>query len=242
LHAYIDGELDADGRAAFEEHLRACPDCTRELEMQQSLRTALRDGLLRYRPPDSLPSRVQRQLRREASPATAIIRRWQGVAAAVLLLGLGLSGWAIALVLRTPSADLLLAREVAASHARSLLAEHLVDVNSTDRHTVKPWFQGRIDFAPPVPDFADQGFRLVGGRLDDLDGRTAAALVYRRRRHVINLFVWPERDGGKLAERTAHERGYNIVFWTQSGLNFAAVSDVNLEELRQFVQLVRAAP
>ena len=239
LPAYFDGELDADRRAEFEEHLRECPDCAREIEAQHQLRAALSDDAFRHRPPASLSAHVRAALRREDSRPSARRRLLWAAAAAVLLVGVGLSAWGVVLASRTPSADLLLAREVAASHARSLLAEHLLDVASSDRHTVKPWFQGRIDFAPPVPDFAGQGFRLVGGRLDDLAGRTAAALVYRRRQHVINLFVWPARGGEEVAERTTQERGYHLVFWSRAGLNYAAVSDLNPDELKEFTRLVR---
>jgi anti-sigma factor RsiW len=238
LTAYFDGELDAAGVGAFEDHLSACPDCAHELEALQGLRAALRDSSLRHRPPASLEDRV-RKTNRPVRPLSATGRRWTiwlataaGLAAAVLF------GASLTLFLRTPTADDRLAAEVTAGHARSMLADHLFDVASSDQHTVKPWFQGRADFSPPVSDFKDKGFPLAGGRLDFLDGRTAAALVYRRRQHVINLFVWPA-VGGESGTITMSRRGYNLVHWTDAGLTFWAVSDLNADELREFAALVR---
>lgn len=238
LTAYFDGELDAARGRAFEDHLTACPDCSRELTALRELRDALKDPTLRHLPPPGLADRVRTTIRTLAAqpvsrrPWAARFAAAAAIAAAVLL-GAGLT-----LFLRMPSADDRLATEVVANHARSLLAEHLVDVASTDRHTVKPWFQGRTDFAPPVIDLAEHGFALVGGRLDVLDGRTVAALVYRRRQHVINLFVWPTDDrAGEVKESSL--RGYQMVRWTDSGLRFWAVSDLNAGELAEFAQLVQ---
>src|SRR5262249_21699698 len=123
--------------------------------------------------------------------------------------------------------------------ARSLLADHLLDMPSSDRHTVKPWFQGRLDFAPPVADLADRGFPLAGGRLDDLDGRTGAALVYHPRQPRINLFGWPAPHGTDTPLRTASHGGYHLAHWTRAGLNFWVVSDLNADELGEFARLVR---
>jgi anti-sigma factor RsiW len=224
LHAYFDGELDLVRSLEFEEHLKTCPACASDLGEQQALRQALRSPDLYEAAPESLRVRV-----RPAAP-TVIRRRpileWLAVAAAIVLvvfLGLKIS----------PRNDLL-AQEVVASHIRSLQPGHLYDVESTDQHTVKPWFDGRLDFAPPVRDLADQGFPLVGGRLDYLNNRNVAALVYHRQKHLINVFVWPE------AVQFPHDQtiqGYNLIFWKHDGMSLCAVSDLNMTELRQFTQL-----
>ena len=133
----------------------------------------------------------------------------------------------------------VVAREVLTSHLRSLMPGHLMDVVSTDQHTVKPWFDGRIDFSPPVNDFAANGFRLIGGRLDYLDGRPAAALVYQRRKHIVNVFVWPAADGSQSAvESTAHD-GYNLLHWRRGGMNYWMASDLNAQEMGDFAHLLR---
>ena len=133
----------------------------------------------------------------------------------------------------------VVAREVLTSHLRSLMPGHLMDVISTDQHTVKPWFNGRVDFSPPVNDFAADGFRLVGGRLDYLDGRPVAALVYQRRKHIVNVFVWPAVDGSQSAvEITAHD-GYNLLHWRRGGMNYWMASDLNAQEMGDFAHLLR---
>jgi anti-sigma factor RsiW len=236
LPAYFDGELDADRVPAFEQHLAACPECARELETLQELRGALQDPSFRHEPPPHLTRRVRSVLTPRVAPRRLVI----GLAAATILAAVGVAGSGVILSMRTPAAEDRLALEVAAGHARSLLAEHLLDVASSDRHTVKPWFQGRIDFAPPVKDLGEHGFALAGGRLDFVDGRTAAALIYRRRQHVINLFIWPAADGRDSAARGLSRRGYQLTHWVAAGLNFWAVSDLNAAELDEFARLVRA--
>ncbi|MGZ6175913.1 MAG: anti-sigma factor family protein, partial [Candidatus Binataceae bacterium] len=134
----------------------------------------------------------------------------------------------------------VIAREVLTSHLRSLMPGHLMDVVSTDQHTVKPWFDGRVDFSPPVADFAAAGFRLIGGRLDYLDGRPVAVLVYQRRKHIVNVFVWPSPDGSQSAiENTTHD-GYNLLHWRRGGMNYWMASDLNAQEMSDFAGLLRA--
>jgi len=203
------------------------------------LRTALQDESFRFRPPTALAGKIQTGLSAERTIRIAPRRpRTTWFAAASVLIGIGLAGAGMTLILRTPSADDRMIAEVAAGHARSLLADHLFDVASSDQHTVKPWFQGKIDFSPPVKDLKEHGFAIAGGRLDYIDGHTAAALVYRRRQHVINLFIWPANEMADSAVRTLSRRGYRIAQWVGAGLNFWAVSDLNADELGEFARLV----
>jgi anti-sigma factor RsiW len=238
LPTYFDGELDAARGREFENHLAVCPECTRELAALRELRASLHDGSFRYQPPEALMERIQASLTEKRKTRTAP-RPWSTwLAAASVLIGIGLAGGGVATMLRAPSAEDRLIAEVASGHARSLLADHLFDVASSDQHTVKPWFQGKTDFAPPVKDLKEEGFALAGGRLDYLDGHTAAALVYRRRQHTINLFIWPAVQESDPTVRVLSRRGYQMAHWVGLGLNFWAVSDLNADELRAFAQLV----
>jgi anti-sigma factor RsiW len=245
IQAEFDGELDAAQAAALAVHRAGCAIC--QAAQTELLRTR---ALLRAEPyemtPDGVRARVMARLR-QAEPPPAISarqeRRWNWAWLRGPSFGFGLGAAcaaAIAFLLVLPGRDDL-TDAVVASHIRALQPGHLEDVASTDQHTVKPWFDGRIDFAPPVRDFAAQGFPLRGGRLDYLDGRPVAALVYQRDKHVINLFVWPASGAAPqlTAERTV--QGYNIVHWTAGGMNFWAVSDVERNQLDEFAALWKHA-
>jgi anti-sigma factor RsiW len=238
LHAYLDDELDAALRANFEDHLRGCPECTRELKSQRGLRAGLREGRLRFAAPASLKEQIRAVLRPVAPPRLPI-PTWLTAAAALLVgVAAGAAGMYVALARGAPPPGADLPKELAAAHVRSLMEKHLYDVESTDRHTVKPWFQGRVDFTPPVKAFKDDGYPLKGGRLDFVNGRPAAALVYTHNQHVINLFVYPA-PGGDAAPQALTQRGYNLLRWTQDGLDFWAVSDLNAGDLGEFARLQR---
>lgn len=230
LHAHFDGELDALNSEAFETHLKSCPDCAAALAELQALRGRLADPALRPSAPAALRARIDRALAAERSRSIA---RPLGQRALPWAMSGGFAALAatFAVLAMLPS-QTELADELVADHVRSTLAAHLVDVGSSDRHTVKPWFNGRLDFAPPVVDLAAQGFPLIGGRLDYLDNRVVAALVFRRNKHVINVFVRPEPKGLTPPALARPHEGYNLVRWTERGLEFWAVSDVEAADLR----------
>jgi anti-sigma factor RsiW len=242
LHAYFDGELDLVRSVELEEHLKTCPDCSSELRDQQAMRQSLRSSNLYDRAPESLRTGIHAALPREIHPKAISRQRrplyeWLAVAAAIIL-AVGFGAKVMGNIGARGQANLL-AEEIAASHIRSLQPGHLFDVQSTDQHTVKPWFDGKLDFAPPVTDFASRGFPLVGGRLDYLDGRDVAALVYQRNKHLINVFIWPVQSTTAKLPGAQSIQGYNLIYWQRDGMNFCAVSDLNAAELSQLAQLLQ---
>jgi anti-sigma factor RsiW len=255
IHGLVDGELDAANTAAIENHLRGCADCRAELEQIQAVRDLIAAAPLRDRAPDGLRKRIDLMLEAEAGPAPHAAARPSrptpgrfalagGGAAAHVLNGRWLSGAATGLIAASLALAVVMPQlthtdmedQLVQSHVRSLLVGHLVDIPTSNRHVVKPWFNGKVDFAPQVPELADQGFPLVGGRLDYIDDHEVAAIVYRRHLHVINLFVRPAHTlslpGGVV---TRHE-GYSLVRWTAGGLEYWAVSDVETGDLKLFRQ------
>lgn len=241
LHGYVDGELDLRNHLEVEQHLHDCPACAQAHRALQATRDMISAEDLRFEPPPDLRDRVLAAL-----PGPAPIGRgprplrqlWPALAAS-LLVGVMIGGGLVRFFAPQP-AGALLAEELLASHVRSqLLPEHRVDVASSDRHTVKPWFAGKLDFSPPVPDLAAEGFALIGGRLDYLDHRTVAALVYQRRQHLINVFLWPSTPDAAAAPRTLSRQGYHLLSWTHSGMTYHAVSDLNETELHDFVELLQ---
>jgi anti-sigma factor RsiW len=230
IHAYSDGELDLIKSLELEHHLPECALCSRAYDDLRTLRKALRSDSLRFEPNSDLEARVKSALRREAhGGGTSLGWRWliPLFSAAVLLLIF--SGF----LFTRSSGDDLVAREIVSSHVRSLMTPgHLIDVPSEDPHTVKPWFDGKLDFSPPVRDFTAQGFALIGGRLDYIANRPVAALIYERRKHQINVFIWPAASGDTRATAQV-QQGYNVIHWTRSGMTYWAISDLNLAELQQ---------
>lgn len=245
IHGYIDGELDLVRSLEMERHLHECVACAGIAERVRALRSGMSGSLPYFHPPAGFEGRIRAELRAAApktsrAPNFGMRRHWIGIAAA-LLVAAGVT-WQVARTnLRSGDAEIL-AQEALASHVRSLMASHLTDVPSSDRHTVKPWFNGKLDFSPAVNDFADRGFPLVGGRLDYLDNRPVAALVYQRHKHVINLFVWPAPREADSGVEASNQQGYNLLHWTKGHTAYWAVSDLNAHELQTFVTLVRGAP
>jgi anti-sigma factor RsiW len=208
----LDGELDARSVLELREHVARCPVCTRQAASLRALSEAARTHLRRFEPPPGFEQRLLRRIRPRTSR-----RAWAGAA-------LGVAA-AAAVLVALPSRDALVEQAVAA-HARSLQLDHAMDVATSDRHTVKPWFEGKVGFAVPVRDYAAEGFELAGGRLDYLDGRPAAALVYRYGKHLLNLFVLDAEGARDAAPASGSVRGFNSWRWTSGGLRFVLVGDV----------------
>jgi anti-sigma factor RsiW len=237
LHGYLDGELDPLMALQYEQHLDECPTCAKGLAAQKALQTEMKADTLYYKASDRLRRRVQSAL---AQSSRHRGHSWLLLgAAASLLLCIGL-GLVMSRLLFSPAKHDLLAQEVVAGHNRSLQLDQrrLVDIPSSDRHEVKPWFEGKLDFAPPVADLAKQGFPLIGGRLDYLDGRPVAALVYQRRKHVINVFVWPDAANKDAPLRSETRQGYHVLSRTNTGMNWWIVSDLDAAELSEFARLL----
>jgi anti-sigma factor RsiW len=239
--AYGDGQLDPASSLEIEAHLEVCRDCAAEISKLRALRSAIAGAALHYDAPQHLRARVRASIRRQAgAPAAGRLFAWRWLAAAVPVASLAVLAWAFVAIWRTPSPEELLNQEIVSDHVRSLMGAHLTDFPSSDQHTVKPAFSGRLDFSPDVRDLAGEGFPLLGGRLDYLDRRPAAAIVYQRRKHFINLFVWPVDQGGHASSSGSEPplesrlRGYNLLRWSRTGMNYAAVSDVDTTELRTF--------
>ena len=209
----LDGELDARSVLELERHVSTCPACARQGAALRALGDAAREHLLRFEPPPELQRRLSRSIRPDRSRRAV----FGGIAAVAA---------AVAVVAVLPRRDALVP-EVVAAHARSLQPGHAVDVVSTDQHTVKPWFEGKVGFAVPVQDFAAEGFPLAGGRLDYLDGRPAAALVYRHGQHLVNLFVLDRAGAADTPVRRDELRGFSCWRWTARGLEYLLVSDVS---------------
>jgi anti-sigma factor RsiW len=239
LHALIDGELDAGHARDVEAHITTCPNCAAQLREFQEFRNAMTPARLRHTTPMSLRSRIEGKLpapRAAGSNRRSVIKGFAVGATASALAASGL----LVMVMRTDDERRILG-EVVSAHLRSLQAQHLTDVPSSDQHTVKPWFNGRLDVAPPVIDLTALGFTLLGGRLDYVDAKPVAAIVYRRRVHVINLFCTPAPGSTKRGAAMESMHGFNVRSWTENGLNLWAVSDINADELTEFGEKFEAA-
>lgn len=250
IDAYLDGELGLERSLEVEAHLGQCALCRADHESRRAVSNAVKAGAPRFAAPERLRQAVLAGINGSAAapaaPARSVRPRrpaLRGLAlAASLLIAVGL-GAGVTSVMLQPDADDVVAQEVESSYVRSLLVkDRLIDVASSDEHTVKPWLNRQLDFSPPVHDFTEQGFPLLGGRLDYVASRNVAVLVYRHRQHIINLMIWPERDGGAPApEKTATRQGHNILYWHQDGMSYWAISDLNTADIAAFAKLVRDA-
>src|SRR5437764_5485319 len=258
MDGYLDGELDPMTSQKIEQHLRACRKCEQAYEAHTALAHAISRAAPYYKAPTELRQRIQSSLRdavgirgsrsaaREnrallTSPRAErslllpeIPWNWLALAAAIILAAIIASSFLPRL--RQPTSDQFLATQLIASHVRSLMADHLTDVASSDQHTVKPWLDAKLDFAAPVVDLSGEGFPLIGGRLDYLDNHPVAALIYQRRKHFINLFVWPSTPGASKGQKIMARQGYHLLHWVDQDFNYWAVSDVNDKDLQTFKQ------
>jgi anti-sigma factor RsiW len=237
VHALIDGELDAGHAREVEEHIAGCPRCAALISEYREMRKAIADSDLVYKAPPELRRRIEASLPQPRVQSRRSVLRGFAMGSAVSAIA---ATGIVALVLRNDDEQRILS-EVVSAHLRSLQAGHLTDVISTDQHTVKPWFNGRLDVAPPVIDLTAQGFTLIGGRLDYVDTRPIGAVVYRRRSHVINLFVAQTANTERRAAKTETLQGFNIRRWSDRGLNYWAVSDIGADELAEFGEKFESA-
>jgi anti-sigma factor RsiW len=240
MDGYFDSELDLVRSLEVEGHLEHCPDCSRALRQREMLRNGLRDSSLYQRAPEELRQRVRAiaPLREPRRPSWRL-PAWQLAAVAASVALLVIAGWGLWLSLLTPRSQDLLAQAVIDSHVRSLIGSHLVDIAGPDRHIVKPWFARQLEFSPTVVNLDQQGFTLEGGRADYIDHRKVACIVYRRRQHVINLFVWPATPDAGGGETLSRQQGYNLLHWVKSGFSYWVISDLNEPELQTFARLIR---
>jgi anti-sigma factor RsiW len=237
LQAYFDNELDPLGAAEFERHIEHCAECTELLESLQSLRSSISRAELYQKAPKSLQEKVYGTLNDSRGASTLSAGTpWKWLALAAALLLFAIAGWHILSLRQQADKDSTLAMEVIDAHLRSLEPGHLTDVSSSDQHTVKPWFEGKLDFAPPVQDFGEHGFPLKGGRLEVVQGRTIAALVYGRQKHIVSVFTWPTTEHD-AAPHSGSRQGYRWIEWRKGGMEFYAVSDTALSDLEQLQRL-----
>ncbi len=237
LHALIDGELDAGHAREVEDHIAGCPGCAAQARAYREISRTIAGADLRYTAPPLLRRRIEAALPQARLPnRRAVLRGFAMGSAASAIAATGL----VAIVLRGDD-EARIQSEVVSAHLRSLQAGHLTDVLSTDQHTVKPWFNGKLDVAPPVVDLTSQGFTLIGGRLDYVDARPIGAIVYRRRSHVINLFVAQTANIDRHAAKIEALQGFNIRRWSERGLNYWAVSDLAADELAEFGEKFQAS-
>jgi anti-sigma factor RsiW len=235
LDSCADGELEAAAILEVELHLQGCSDCARAWGSLQVLRKTLKQDALYFTAPEELRQKIRSALPSPAKTAPPM-QAWNWLTTVMSGLAVACLALLLTVTLTRSSAVQPLAQEIVSSHIRSLMANHVMDVVSTDQHTVKPWFNGKLDFSPPVKDLAAQEFPLIGGRLDYVGGRSVAALVFQRHKHVINLFIWPAKEQDSQPAALTPNQGYNMVHWSGAEMACWAVSDLNEKELMEFAR------
>ena len=242
LHAYLDGELDAASTIELEGEINASPALRQELARLSALQGVLQARASRFQAPHGMTERLLASLATSQvqPPTEKISPRWRALAIGASAVAVALLVWIFGSALVGGSRTASPVDEVVSAHIRSLMADHLTDVASADRHSIRPWFSNRLAFAPPVRDLSSHGFHLVGGRLDYLGGRAVAAIVYLHRQHIINVFVWPSAAETSSPVQESIERGYNIARFDSGAMSYRAVSDVNALDLRKLVDLLRS--
>jgi anti-sigma factor RsiW len=242
VQAYLDRELDLANSIEMEQHFPECVVCSKAYQEGRRLRTSFNEAKLYLSAPPDLRKRIRAVVREEVrGSAHSRLFGWRQIAfAAPVALAAVIALSIVPLRRRQMTTDVLV-EEIVSSHVRSLMVDHLVDVTSTDQHTVRPWFSGKIDYSPPVADFSASGFALVGGRMDYVGRRPVAAVVYRHRAHLVNLFIWPNHAGAS-GMTTSTSGGYSLVHWNDTDLSYWAVSDLNLHDLTALADLVRQSP
>jgi anti-sigma factor RsiW len=239
VHGYFDGELDAVRAADFERHLEVCTQCRTSLEQMESLRRRIRRSALSEQATPQFREQISQQLGLTRNNARQAPSAWRWLLVPAFgLMTVAAVFWAALALVQPHTNSARVTAELIDAHVRSLQPGHLTDVISTDQHTVKPWFDGKLDFIPPVTDFSDQGFPLQGGRLDVVDGHNVAALIYGRRKHTINVFVWPDKDTNSLFDSSGSRNGYNWIRWKSGDMRFCVVSDASLADLRELKDLI----
>ncbi len=240
MHGHLDKEIDLMRAVEIEQHLEGCSACKTVYSQETAMRSAIRERASYYAAPQWLEARIRAALPKHGKKAIVFGQpnlNWLSFAASMAFAVV--ITWGVALHFNASTQDERLTEEIISGHVRSLMENHLADVASSDQHTVKPWFNGKLDFSPEVLDLTTQDFPLVGGRLDYINNRPVAALVYRHRKHFINLFIWPEELYEKSLVRTKTKQGYNLIRWKNSGMVFWAVSDLQENELMQFASLLQ---
>jgi anti-sigma factor RsiW len=240
LSAALDRELSLWRRWRLRRHLAGCTSCAARMEELQSIQTALRGSLTYHRAPPGLAPRIGNVLPRE-SAATPRRRHWRVVPLAGSGLVGALAGVALMLLVLSNaphSGDGNLTQGIVDSHVRAMLTDHMIDVQSSDQHTVKPWLSAHVDVSPSVRDFAAEGFPLLGGRQDYVDGHECAVVIYRRAKHIIDLYAWAAPDAADAPFQQTTHQGYNLILWRHGGIAYAAVSDTEMSQLVAFTRLV----